>query len=421
MDNQIKTTRKPYAQAWRTLIKDYIFSIYRRESKPLRFVIVLVLAGIAGGLYKGVQDNYLVEILHITPFERGIVEFFRELPGFLLVFILALMYRLSESRIFKIGNAVMLAGMIGLLLCKSEKFIVVVFMVLWSIGEHIVLPLKNSISLDFAKAEKSGASLGLTSTITNLGNIAGFIAVTVLFFILGRLGFTRTDTIPFRIVFATTCALMIGASLTALAISETKTQIKRRRFYFAKKYNKYYVLEILYGARKQVFFTFGPLVLIKEYGANTSIIAMLLAISAAFGMFFSPLIGKLIDKLGYKSIMVADTLILIVVCFFYGFSHRIFSVHIAFFAVCVNYIADAILSLCSMASNVYAKSISDNQEELTSTLSTGISVNHFISIFVALLGGYIWNITGIEVLFSISALLGLINSLFAATIKPRHT
>jgi hypothetical protein len=34
------------------------------------------------------------------------------------------------------------------------------------------------------------------------------------------------------------------------------------------------------------------------------------------------------------------------------------------------------------------------------------------------MGGWIWKVTGIEVLFSISAFLGLLNSIYAATIKP---
>jgi len=44
-------------------------------------------------------------------------------------------------------------------------------------------------------------------------------------------------------------------------------------------------------------------------------------------------------------------------------------------------------------------------------------VNHIISIFIALMGGWIWKVTGIEVLFSLSAFLGILNSLYAATIK----
>jgi hypothetical protein len=70
-----------------------------------------------------------------------------------------------------------------------------------------------------------------------------------------------------------------------------------------------------------------------------------------------------------------------------------------------------------MASSVYVQDIASSQEEVTATLSTGVSVNHFISIFIALMGGWIWKVTGIEVLFSLSAVLGILNSIYAATIK----
>ena len=72
-----------------------------------------------------------------------------------------------------------------------------------------------------------------------------------------------------------------------------------------------------------------------------------------------------------------------------------------------------------MASNVYVQDIAESQEEITATLSTGISVNHVISIFIALLGGWIWKVTGIEALFSMAAFLGLLNSFYAATIHTR--
>jgi hypothetical protein len=70
-----------------------------------------------------------------------------------------------------------------------------------------------------------------------------------------------------------------------------------------------------------------------------------------------------------------------------------------------------------MATNVYVQDISSSQEEITATISTGISVNHVISIFIALMGGWIWKAVGIELLFSLSAFLGLCNSIYAATIK----
>ena len=91
--------------------------------------------------------------------------------------------------------------------------------------------------------------------------------------------------------------------------------------------------------------------------------------------------------------------------------------HLAFLVCCANYILDSVISLASMASNVYVQDLADNTEEMRMTISTGVSVNHFITILVALFGGWIWKTLGIETLFILSAVLGLCNSAYAATIK----
>jgi MFS family permease len=307
----------------------------------------------------------------------------------------------------------MTGGILGLFFTSVSqffltKFYVVFFMVLYSVGEHLVMPVKSTISMDLAKREKAGASLGITTSITQLGQIAGFILVTALFFILARIGFARTDMLGYRLVIGTSIALMIASVLAVLALRETTLKSQRRRFYFAKKFHKYYMLEVFYGARKQIFLTFAPYVLILHYGADPSVLSALYAVCAGFGIFFGPLTGRIIDKLGYKVVMVGDTLILIVVCLLYGFAHRLFPRGIAFAVVCSNFVLDSIISMASMASNVYVQRIASSQEEITATLSTGISVNHFISIFIALMGGWIWKITGIEVLNSISAFMGIL-------------
>jgi MFS family permease len=399
-----------------------IDNIFRSDAKVGRFLSVLVLFGIAYGLKRGVQDNYLADIIHIDAFERGIVEFFREMPGLLLIFILALMFKYSDSKVFKIGVAFMTGGLAGVFITSSIQFLmtkilVVFFMVLFSAGEHIIMPVRSTITMDLAKREKSGAALGIITSLNQLGNIAGFLLVTGIFMLVEKFGFDRAGIEGYRIVFGAATALMITAAMTAASLGETTLKTPRQRFYFAKKFYKYYMLEVFYGSRKQIFLTFAPYVLILQYGASPSIMSILFAICAVFVMFCGPLIGKIIDHAGYKAVMVGDTLILIVVCLMYGFSHRLFSPGVAFIIVSCNFVLDQIISVASMASNVYVQRISANREEVTATLSTGISVNHIISIVIALLGGLIWKKAGIEVLFSISAFLGLINSIYAATIS----
>lgn len=149
-------------------------------------------------------------------------------------------------------------------------------------------------------------------------------------------------------------------------------------------------------------------------------ISLLFAVSAISCFIASPFIGRIIDKLGYKIVMISDTLILVIVCFFYGFAHHLFAFNIAFIICCLNYILDSVISLASMAANVYVQDISDTNDEVRATISTGLSINHVISILIALFGGWIWQVLGIETLFILSAILGLFNSAYAATIKVKN-
>ena len=136
-----------------------------------------------------------------------------------------------------------------------------------------------------------------------------------------------------------------------------------------------------------------------------------------------PKIFTILDKIRpvydwtYKIVMVMDTIILVAVCFFYGFAHHLFPRDLAFLVCCINYILDSVISLASMATNVYVKDLSDNADEVKATISTGVSINHVITIFIALFGGWIWKSLGIELLFVCSAVLGLFNSAYAATIQ----
>ena len=410
--NQNKKIKRP----------EFLDVIYRPDAKVGRFLSVLVIFGIAIGLKHGIQNNYLAEIINIDELERGIVDAFRELPGLLLIFILALMYRFADSRVFKIGIALMSGGLVGLLLTASAemfmtKVFVVIFMVLFSTGEHIIMPVRSTIAMELAKREKSGASLGITTSISQLGTIIGLLLVTGIFLILGNRGFTRTDLRGYRIVFGLATALMVAATMVAAALKETTLKAPRQRIYFAKKYTKYYIMEIFYGARKQIFLTFAPFVLVLEYKTEASVMALLLAICSVCIMICGPLIGKIIDKVGYKTVMIADTIILVFVCLMYGYAHILFSPGVAFTVVCCNFVLDQIISIASMANNVYVQRISKDREEITATLSTGISVNHVFSVTLALLGGFIWKVFGIETLFTMSAILGFISSIFAATIK----
>lgn len=386
---------------------------FRQDSEYVPFLLSILAMGLAYGIHKGVIDNYLAEIVVMTEFDRGVAEFFRELPGFLLVFILAACFMLSAEALYKAGAAIMLVGMAMLGVVPASKVLVTLSICIYSLGDHIQLGMKNTLTLEYAKPGKSGEALGYQNSANQIGHLIGYIVVFVAFFFL-------KDRRPYRVFFIVSAAITLLGTIASFKISgRSETDKTKSRFYFRKKFLKYYMLEVFYGSRKQVFFTFGPYVLILFYGASASVISLLFAVSAVAGFIMAPVVGKIIDRVGYRIVMISDTLILVIVCFFYGFAHHIFPMNIAFIVCCVNYVLDSIISLASMASNVYVQDISDSPEEMKATISTGISVNHLITLFIALFGGWVWQKLGIETLFIISAVLGLCNSAYAASIKKK--
>lgn len=386
-------------------------SIFKEDSKYKLFFLSLLTAGVAYGIYKGILDNYLAEVVAMGEFDRGVTEFFREIPGLLLVFILAALYTFSAEKMYKIGAVIMVIGMGMMALVPASKVLVTMAIFIYSLGEHIQLGMKNTISLEYSREGCGGQALGYQNAMYQIGTLAGYAVIIISFLVLSQKK-------PFRLFFLISTGIFLLGMLAAFGLtSNSETDKSKSRFYFRRKFTKYYMLEVFYGARKQVFFTFGPYVLILFYGASATVISLLFAISAIMCFFLSPVVGRIIDKLGYKVVMISDTLILVVVCFFYGFAHHIFPMHIAFLVCCMNYVLDAVISLASLASNVYVQDISDSKEEMRATISTGISVNHLITILIALFGGWIWQTLGIETLFMLSAVLGLCNSAYAATIK----
>lgn len=382
------------------------------EGKNYKFLLLSILVtGLSYGLYKGLLDNYLAEIVGMGEMDRGVAEFFREIPGVMLILILALFYMLSAETLYKAGAFFLLCGMGMLAILPPGKVLVTLSICMYSLGEHIQIGMKNTLSLKYAKPGNGGAALGAQNASSQVGRLIGYLVVVLVFSMV-------TANQPYKLFFAIAAVLAAVSAVLSLRITgKSETDKNKRRFFFHKKYTKYYMLEMFYGARKQVFFTFGPYVLILFYSADAATISLLFAVSAIVCFFASPIVGRIIDRIGYKVVMVSDTLILVIVCFFYGFAHRIFPMNVAYVICCITYILDAVISLASMASNVYVQDLSDDPNEIKATISTGVSINHLITIFIALFGGWIWQTLGMELLFIISAILGLCNSAYAATIK----
>lgn len=392
-------------------------NIFRSASGAYAFFLSIFVWGIGVGCFMAVMNNFLSDIYHLNSVERGWLEFFRELPGLALVFLLALLHKTSDWKVMRLGTLISMIGA-GLLLIPSDKVFVTAIIMLWSTGEHLVMPVRSSIAMQIAKEGHAGQSLGYLTSIMNFGTVAGSILVALLFY-AGVEWFKQEGAVLYQAVWILIVLLMLISFISSFTKDAPQVPSKRPRLYFNKKFNKFYALELFYGARKQIFLTFAPYVLIREYGMSTANIALLMGICAAINIFVAPLVGKLTDRWGYRNTMIWDTVILFFVCLLYGYAGEIFPAKIALTVVCINFLLDAMISTTSLATNIYVRQLAETKDELTSTLSTGISINHLISILAAPAGGWIWMKWGVGMLFAFAAVMAIFNSLFAMTLpKP---
>ena len=395
-----------------------------------RFLRLMLLAGIAGGIFGGVLNNYLYEILAIDRVGRGIVEFPRELPGLLLFLLIGMMHHFTEKRMLRSAFIVSAGGLLLLVFWGTNRIPSILFIVLWSTGEHLLMPVRQSISLHAARPGREGIAMGTTTSVVNVGQVIGQYAIPLIFLLVRATGLAGPETQgpispgagqfePYRAAFLVAAVLMGVGVLISYRMEGASLPVRRPRLFVRKRYWKYYVLEAFFGARKQVFLTFAPYVLIIQYGARTELIATLYGIWSLATIFIGPLFGKLLDRVGYRVIIIVDAIVLSLLCLIYGFAHHVLPGNIAFVVVCVVFVLDAILFVVGLARAMYVRSLSETGEEVTATLSVGISVNHLISIVIAIVGGVLWERLGMETLFSVAGLFGVASAIFSFTLPRR--
>jgi predicted MFS family arabinose efflux permease len=211
--------------------------------------------------------------------------------------------------------------------------------------------------------------------------------------------------------------LAAGCLFTIKALKRPKTNRPKLRLVFRKKYSLFYWLSVLFGARKQVFITFAPWVLIKINGQKEGAFVILLFIASVIGIFFKPWLGRMIDKIGERRILTGEALSLIVVCLGYGFAGHLGLGKQAVYLVYLCYVLDQILFAVSMARTTYLHKLLVCEEDFTPTLSLGVSIDHVVAMTVPTLGGLLWEKFGYEAIFVVAALIAAINFWTAGRVK----
>ena len=380
-----------------------------RMPRELKLFIAATLAiGVASSIVDATFNNFLSERFALSGLQRSVLEFPRELPGFSTAFVSALLWFLCSRRL---GAVAMLIGALGTLLigfASSTYAIMLAWLFIYSLGQHLFLPLSSSIGMELAGEGREGRRLGQLNATRNLAAIIGSFVVFLGFKFMG-FTFHHTSILA-------TFAFVAGA-LVMFRMKIEKTQHPAVYLKLYREYRLYNLLSVLYGSRKQIFLTFAPWVLVTVFHQPTQTIATLLTIGGIIGLFFQPLLGHTTDRLGERFVLVSEALLLIFVCIGYGFGRAILAEKTAFLVACVCFILDQMLMSVNMARATYMKKIAIDPAHVQPALTTSVTIDHMFSISVAIVGGLIWNSLGFQYVFLLGAVIAVANLVAALQIR----
>lgn len=367
------------------------------------FLLGIFFLGINQGIMTSTFNNYVHDIFLFDAGERGFLEFPREFPGFALI---AVTIALSAfpMRIWGVLVGILsMLGVFGLGYAATGTAMLVVWTFLWSMADHLFMPIESSMGLLMAREGAQGRRLGQISGMRNLSMICGSFLVWTL---MGRIADLSYATLYLIAAIAAACASL---AFSRMHVPEDESRANRA-FVVRKRYLLFYWLNILFGARKQIFLTFAPWLLVSQFHTAAETMALLIMIAATLGVVFRQAFGVLVDRLGERFMLAADAFVMLAICLGFAFSRQVYLLYGL-------YILDNLMFATRIARTTYLNKIAVDKKDITATISLGITLDHLVSMSVPALGGMLWLQCGYQCVFLVACAVAFLNLLAACSIR----
>lgn len=353
--------------------------------------LATLATGFAMAANQNIGSNFFKQELHLTGPQFGYITAIREIPGFLLIFLTAIFYRLTLPRLTALALAVLAIGY-GFYGFATSFWGLAPWVIISSMGYHTWLQTQGALGMSLTTKQRAGSILGRVASLNSAGAVAAMLVVLVSF---------RFRWLDFRSTFII-CGLLALIAATAIFFfpnlrdGEVERVLPAREpLLFRKDYRYYYLLNLLDGGRQQIFFSFGLWVLVEQFRLGVEVISGVLLAVTALNMTVGPWIGRQIDRRGVRRILEIANVGYILALLGYGFADN------AMVAIVCYVIYSFIFPLSFIGSSAYLRKIAP-PEELAPSLAMGVTMQHVAAIVVPLTAGYILNFVDYQIPFIIA-------------------
>jgi hypothetical protein len=341
-------------------------------------------------LAESIQPNFFREEIGMNGALNGYLIAIRELPGFLLIFVAAVLLRLGLAK--ATGISLIVAGIGFALFSGTTAFWMVIGPTLISsVGYHSWLQLQHALGLSLAKRGEEGSVLGRLNGIGTLGSMLAMVTALVSLFVVER--WTGIDQGPVLRVFFVIAG--ISAVIGALAIWRFPTSSVDRaaarvapRITWRREYRLYYWLALLDGSRMQIYFAFAPFVLVEHFNVGATELILVLIVASLIRRKMAPVIGAMVDRFGEKRMLTTGYFLHLTVFLGFALAPNVWLAYLC-------YIGYNFMFLFSIGTTTYLKKIC-RREDLAPSLAMGVSLSHVTAIVVPVFAAALWDRLGYQ-------------------------
>ncbi len=372
------------------------------------FLLFLMAAAmpIAFATWSALLNNFVKDAANFTGVEIGWLHTVREIPGFLAIGVIVLLWALREQVL-----ALLALGLLGAATAVTAMFPtlggILMITLLSSIGFHYFETVNQSLQLQWIDKKRAPQTLGWIVAIGSGASLAAYGLIVLTW---------RTFDLSYGLVYGlsggTTLAIAIFAAIAYPQFESPDPQLKT--FVLRRRYWLYYVMQFMAGARRQIFIVFAAFMMVEHFGFEVHEVTALFLINYLVNMIAAPLMGHAVGRFGERNALVFEYTGLLFVFLAYG---GIYWFGWGVVLAAVLYVLDHLFFSLSFALKTYFQKIADPQD-IAPTAAVAFTINHIAAVFLPAALGYLWVVSPGAV-FGFAALLAGFSVLLALLV-PRH-
>jgi hypothetical protein len=369
------------------------------KTKENFILLTTLLVTISFSAWLALLNNFVIDKANFTGVEIGILQSFREIPGFLAFSAIFILMAIKEQTFIIIALCIMAIGVAitGLFPFEYGLYATTVLM---SIGYHYTETINTSLTLQWIDKAKAPEFLGRLISVKSMTSLIAYAIVWVLF------SFTAINYAYTYMIFGGIALLLAIALWLIFPVFEREHE-QHKKIILRKRYWLYYLLTFFSGARRQIFMVFAGFMMVEKFGYLPQDIALLFIVNHLLNLFIAPIIGRWIGRVGERRALTIEYSGLIFV--FIGYA-LVENSQIA----AGLYVIDHLFFAMAIALKTFFQKIAD-PKDFASSAGVAFTINHIAAVVIPVIFGMLWIIDHSLVFYS-GAVIAIASLIFSQKI-----